>query len=136
MLQFAAVARKLSRVWLCGEAADPVSERLQNFLLHGGVYGSTNNYIALRKSKESGWLKYLCIRVFAPYAKLKTYYPILDKHRWLMPVMQIRRWLRLLRPNALTKATREAVESRCMEGEAPGSGGNLLEDLGLESSAW
>ena len=136
LLQFAAAARKLSRVWFCNEAADPAAERLQNFLIHGGVYGSSNNYIALRKGKESGWLKYLCFRIFSPYEKLKTYYPILDKYRWLMPVMQVRRWCRLFRPNALARAKDELITSTHVDAQKADRGGKLLEALGLDPSAW
>ena len=80
LLTFATAVRKLSRVWFAGEKADPLSHRLEHFLLHGGVYGSTDNRVALHRKSRGGRLGYLLSRIFAPYEKLKSYYPILEKH--------------------------------------------------------
>ena len=53
--------------------------------------------------------------MFIPYAKLKRYYPILDKHRWLMPIMQVRRWFMLLRPDVASMAKREIAVNSNLE---------------------
>ena len=134
LLQFAQAAQKLSRVWFSGEAEDPLSRRLQSFLLHGGVYGSVDNRVALQQKRKGGRWFYLLSRIFAPYNKLKSYYPILVKHRWLMPVMQVRRWFMLLRPDVAHRAKKEIVARvGQQETEAVGS---LLSDLGFDNASW
>lgn len=136
LLQFATAVRKMSRVWLCGEVADSASENLQNFLLHGGVYGSITNRVTLQTNKKKSRLRYLWSRVFAPYEKLAAYYPILKKHRWLMPVMQVRRWLMLLRPNVFKNAKAELAASKSIDGKKAEQEEDLLKVLGLTPSAW
>ena len=132
LLVFAQAARKLSRVWFGGEAPDELTESLETFLLHGGVYGSADNRVALNQSARGGKLGYLRSRVFAPYEKLKRYYPILETHRWLTPVMQVRRWGMLLRPEVAARTKRELAANAA----GKDSRGSLLQALGLEKSNW
>lgn len=135
LLQFAQAARKLSRVWLGGEAEDSLSVRLQSFLLHGGAYGTAKNRVALQQESRGGKWAYLLSRIFAPYEKLKSYYPILEKHRWLMPVMQVRRWFMLLRPDVARRAKAE-VSTGSKHPQKEDAVGSLLCDLGIENSKW
>lgn len=136
LLRFAMAARKLSCVWFGGEAEDPLSGRLQSFLLHGGVYGSADNRVALQQGNRGGKWGYLLSRVFAPYEKLKSYYPILEKHRWLMPVMQVRRWFMLFRPDVARRAKQEIAVSNGTERCPTDTVGSLLRDIGIYDSSW
>lgn len=112
LLKFTNVCRSLSEVWFGDKEADEVSLWMQNFLLHGGAYGSTDNRVSLQQKKKGGRFGYILSRVFIPYAKLKRYYPVLEKHRWLMPVMQVRRWFMLLKPDVAKMARREMAANR------------------------
>ena len=132
LLQFATAARKLSRVWFNGEAKDPFSERLQNFLLHGGVYGSMDNWVVLQQESKGSTRAYVLSRIFKPYEVLKKRYPILEKHRWLTPVMQVRRWFTLLRPDVASRAKKEISVS--LEHCETDSESNLLRDLGIHNA--
>lgn len=107
LLKFTEIARRLSRCWFNGEKYDEISVRVQNFILGGGVYGTSQNKVALQQERKGGRIGYLFSRMFVPYSKLKRYYPVLDKHRWLTPVMQIRRWFMLLRPDVAKMAKNE-----------------------------
>ena len=109
LLRFANVARTLSEVWFDGKEPDDLSLKMQDFLLHGGVYGSADNRVALQQTNSGGRIGYVLSRIFIPYAKLKRYYPVLEKHRWLMPVMQIRRWFMLLTPDVAKMAKSELI---------------------------
>ncbi len=107
LFQFAESSRKLCKVWFEGDKHDNLSLQLQNFILHGGVYGSSDNRVAIQQKKKGGKLGYIVSRIFVPYSKLKRYYPILEKHRWLTPVMQVRRWFMLLKPDIAKMAKTE-----------------------------
>ena len=94
---------------------DELSLQMQNFLLHGGVYGSTDNRVAIQQKKRGGRFGYLISRMFVPYSQLKRYYPILEKYRWLMPVMQVRRWFMLLDPSVAKMATKELSVNKTID---------------------
>ena len=110
LLTFANTARKLSRVWMECEEHDETCLQMQDFLLQGGVYGTSNNRVAIQQTKRGGQLGYILSRVFVPYSKLKGYYPILEKHAWLMPVMQVRRWFMLATNPTVAKNARNEIK--------------------------
>lgn len=117
LLQFANAVRTLSEIWLGGKEPDGIFLQMQDYLLHGGVYGSVNNRVVFHQHKKGGRIGYLLSRIFAPYEKLKRYYPILERHRWLMPVMQVRRWLMLLKPDIAKMAKSEIAVNNAADPE-------------------
>lgn len=132
LMKFAEVSRALSEVWLGERAADEVLLQMQDFLLRGGVYGSTDNRVALQQKRKGGRFGYIISRLFVPYEKLKRYYPILEKHRWLTPFMQIRRWFMLLRPDVAKMAKREMKVNSKLDKSKADETGDLLESIGLD----
>ena len=131
LLQFAESSRKLSRVWFGGEDMDDLLSRMQDFILCGGMYGTSENRVVLHQSKMGGRFGYILSRVFIPFAKLKRYYPILEKHPWLMPLMQIRRWFMLLKPEIAQMAKREIIANRKLEKEKADKMHAFLNEIGL-----
>ena len=97
----------------------------------GGVYGSTDNRVALQQNKKGGRIGYVLSRIFIPYAKLKRYYPVLEKHRWLMPLMQIRRWFMLLNPDVAKMAKREMAINGNLAKTKTDEMNSFLDDIGL-----
>ncbi|MBR3836870.1 MAG: nucleotidyltransferase family protein [Clostridia bacterium] len=131
LFRFATVCQALSRVWFEGQKADPLSLQMQEFLLHGGIYGSVDNRVALNQKKNGGRFGYLLSRIFVPYDKLRRYYPILEKNRCLVPVMQVRRWFMLFRPEVATMAKNELKTNRRMGKGQADEMGNFLQEIGL-----
>lgn len=64
--------------------------------MRGGVYGSLANHVVVQQQKRGGRLKYAFSKIFIPYDAIKFHYPILQKHRWLTPIMEVRRWFKLV----------------------------------------
>ncbi len=131
LLAFANAARRLSRVWLAGEEPDALCASLQQFILTGGVYGSPQNRVALQQQKKGGRMGYLLSRAFIPMARLKRYYPVLERQPWLMPVMQVRRWFMLLNPDVAAMAKREMATNSRMETAQAEPMADFLQALGL-----
>ena len=132
LLEFANVSRNLSEVWLNGRPHDDTSLRMQNFLLYGGVYGSTDNRIAIQQKKKGGRLGYILHRIFIPYEKLKRYYPVLEKRRWLTPVMQVRRWFMLLDPDVAKRSKRERAINGNLDKSKADEMNEFLSCIGLD----
>lgn len=130
LIQFANNARRLSKAWFCGGEYDDMLLKMQAFILQGGSFGTIDNRVALKKSKKSG-PRYLLSRIFVPYSRLKRYYPVLEKHPLLFPLMQVRRWFMLLKPDVRNMAKNElALNSSLSEEQAEVARG-LLRELGL-----
>ena len=127
LLKFAEKARNLSKVWLEGQEADEFSLQLERFILGGGVYGSSENRVALHQKKKGGRIGYLVSRIFASREKLKGYYPILEKHPWLLPFMQVRRWFLIFQPNVARMAKGELSANKSIGKDM----NDFLENVGL-----
>lgn len=132
LLDFACVVRKLSKVWFGKCPMDELSFQMQSFILNGGVYGSTDNRVSLKQKKNGGRLGYILTRVFVPYSKLKRYYPVLEKHRWLTPIMQVKRWFMLFRPDVSNMVKKELRASKAVKKEKLDEMNTFLHDIGLK----
>ncbi|MBR6794856.1 MAG: hypothetical protein IKM52_01960, partial [Clostridia bacterium] len=70
-------------------------------------------------------------RIFVPYDNLKRYYPILEKHAWLTPIMQIRRWFMLLQPSVAKMAKRELQTNYSIDKAKAEEMNFFLDSIGL-----
>ena len=92
---FARAATMLAGVWFGDARHDDVTMRMEDFILRGGVYGTLQNHIAVQRKKKSR-LGYIFSKIFLPYEVLKYQYPVIQRHPWLTPLCEVRRWCRLL----------------------------------------
>lgn len=136
LYQFAHAAVNLSHVWFGGKTPDDLTQRLGQFILQGGTFGSASNRVALQQKSKGGKLAYLLSRIFIPYEKLKRYYPVLDRYRWLTPFMQIRRWFMLLKPDVARMAKNELTANQNLAQQDAEDAGRLLRDIGIRKSSW
>jgi len=96
LLKFAEAARHLSKVWFEKANKNTVSQCMEDYILQGGIYGSNENRVIFQQQKKGGKIKYALSKIFIPYDVIKYHYPILQKHRWLTPFMEVRRWFKLI----------------------------------------
>jgi hypothetical protein len=96
LLKFAKASRNLSAVWFGNKEHDFVSKQMEDYIVRGGVYGTNVNRIMVQQQKSGGRLRYALSRIFLPYDVIKFHFPILEKHRWLTPLMQACRWCKLM----------------------------------------
>ena len=133
LLKFAGVCDRLSEVWFGDGKADEVTDALSDFILGAGMYGSVENMVAVQKNQDGGRLRYIFHRLFMPYDKIKKFYPVLQRHKWLTPVMQVRRWVKMITDGRMNRTVRE-LQSLKSGGEANAQTQRLLENLGLGES--
>lgn len=98
----------LIAAWFEGDTPTPLTEKMSQFVLAGGTYGTKKQNIMIKQQRKGGKVKYLLNRVFMPYAELKFRYRVLEKWPILYPVMLVRRWIELLFGGRLKKSVQEA----------------------------
>ena len=131
LIRFAKAIQKLSRVWFDGETEDALSQRLGEFIINGGVFGSGENRIAVQQQKKGGKFRYVLSKIFLPFSELKYHYPILQKMPFLAPFMQVRRWLKLVFRGHGKRSLREIeISANVTRAEADGTK-QFLQQLGL-----
>lgn len=128
LLGFAREMENLSSTWFLQAAADANTRQLERYLLDGGVYGTVENKVKVQQGKQGGRFQYILSRIFVPYSTMKNIYPVLQRHKWLLPVMEVWRWLRAAFTGNIS--TREMQTS--MQEDAGASMETMLERLGLK----
>ena len=131
LLKFTTAARSLASVWFDGTEHTETTAQMEQYLLFGGVYGNMENRVAIQQHKKGGKFKYIVSRIFLPYSTIKFHYPILQKHRWLTPVMQVRRWFKLVLRGGLKRSINEINVNAKMSDDKKESATELLERIGL-----
>ena len=131
ILTFADAMRELAAVWFDGGEANARTRAMEEYLLHGGVYGSMENAAASSTVRKGGKLKALTVRLFLPYGTLKNYYPVLEKHPVLFPFCQVARWTRLLNKDKRKRSVKELKNKTSVSAEKQDEVRALLGELGL-----
>ena len=131
IMTFYSRIKALCGVWFEGQAHDEITVQMQSYILFGGVYGIMDNTIAVKNQKQSKF-SYIMSRIFMPYRHLKIRYPILAKHKWLYPVMTLRRWFSFLSPVRRKRATTELKKTSALSDRRITEVGLLLEALDLK----
>ena len=99
LLSFADRMSEASAAWFSSGKSTELTDRVLEYVLNGGTYGSVENRVSVKKRSGRSRIGYIFSRIFAPYDKLCRYYPILKRHPWLTPVMQVRRWFMVFDPS-------------------------------------
>ncbi|MBQ8187442.1 MAG: nucleotidyltransferase family protein [Clostridia bacterium] len=131
LLTFADACRRLAEVWFSDADPDDTTEAMAQFIYGGGVYGSVDNRVAVRQTKM-GRAKYLMSRIILPYDSMKYQYPVLKKHRYLLPFCQVHRWTHLTSKDAAKRALHELNLTGNLTDEKQKNTVDLFAKLGLD----
>lgn len=104
---------------------------MEAYILRGCMYGTNANRIAVQQQKKGGKVKYALSKIFIPYNVIKFHYPILQKHRWLTPVMEVRRWGKLIFCGHLKRTVKELEYNSTISVDAAAETRALLKNVGL-----
>lgn len=96
ILHFAKEARKLALGWFSEGTLDDTCLLMQDFIFKSGCFGTNETYIITNRYHYGNKAKYIISRLFVSYNELKRQYPIIQKHKILTPIYQIRRLIRLI----------------------------------------
>ena len=121
---------KLVNAWMAGEQVPDELEMLENYALNGGVFGNRENALASKQRKHRGF-SYFVHRVFMSRELLLTEYPEITEKPYLLPICQVKRWLRLLNPQKRKQVKKEIDSVRTMKTDTIESFDELLVSLGL-----
>lgn len=125
---FALRSEELAEAWFT-DFSLPHLDALESFVISGGAYGNTENSVAVKKSRKGGKLKYLFSRLFVPYSQLRKYYPVLNKHPYLLPVFEVVRWFSALKRGKTYARELSATMTGLGEDDSTRS---LLSELGID----
>ena len=129
---FESQALALAKVWFGGAEHTHLTCEMQDYLLAGGVYGTVENKVAVGQAKKGGKFRYAVSRIWLPFDNLKFQYPVLERHKILVPICQVRRWFRLLFKGRSATSSQEISANASLGKDKANSTKRLLEKLNLQ----
>ncbi len=124
--KFYAAFIKLTDIWFGGGKRDSLTDKMEEYILSGGVYGTSENLGKASAYRKGGKLKYIFNRIFKPRKELEIQFPNLKNRPILLPYYQIKRWF-----NLLDKEKRANAETEFSGSRASGQISEMLKDLGI-----
>ena len=122
---------RLLGVWFSGDAEDEFTKSLESFIFVGGAYGTVENGVNVGVAQKKGRLKYVLSRIFLPYKSMRINYPILEKHKILLPLYHVRRWYRIVFKSGIKTAKSQIGKSGRITDEGIENMSSVLSKLGL-----
>ena len=132
LLEFYNSSVSLSEAWFSNKKPTELDCSMEEYIITGGVYGSSKNTAAVRKVQGKSRGKLLLGLVFYPVEILKEEYPVLNKHPWLMPLYQVKRWFRIFDKEKRQKVVKIYKASGSATEQQVESVAELLEKLNLK----
>ena len=132
LLKFADGMRALTRTWFCEEEYTEFTALLETYIFKGGIYGTMDNRVVLQQTKSGSKAKYFFSRIWVPYDLLKHESPTLQKHKWLLPFYQVRRWFRMIFQGRMRTRMKEMDTATSVSVQQKADAQKLLDELGLE----
>lgn len=132
LLAFAEQAEALSEAWFGNGEHTDITRRMQDYLLKGGVYGTTANRVSVQQIRKGGKIRYAFSRIWLPYDVLKFHYPSLERKRWLLPVFEVRRWFKLIFCDGFKRSVNELKLNFSMTSEVQTETKEMLHQLRID----
>ena len=132
LLPFYNAMIKLVDVWFCGGAHNDLTLKMQDYILKGGIYGSKDNAVSVdiaKKGRKKG--KYIFSLVFLPYKNMCEIYPILKKHKILLPLLYFHRIIKKIFAPKNSSARKHFRSINSVTKQDLYENGSMLKDLGL-----
>lgn len=127
----------LTEVWFSGAESNEITDVLTEFIINSGAYGSIKHLVPILIQKSNAGRenisqrKYVLSRIFLPYENLKYIYPVLQKHKFLIPLYQVKRWLSFLSPKRFARVRNEVRTYVKMDKEKSQKVVDMLKELEL-----
>lgn len=128
---FAKCCEALSEVWFSEKEHTEMTKKTENFILSGGVYGSTENSVLVRHAKTGGKIRFLISRIIPSFKALKKIYPELEKRPLLTPFYHIKRWIRICIEGSGKKAVREFKINNEISSDLKEEMQKFMDEIGL-----
>lgn len=132
LLEFYKASVSLSETWFSNKEPTELDKKMEEYIITGGVYGSAKNTASVRKAKGKGRTALFFGMLFYPSEILKKENPVLNKHPWLIPFYQVKRWFRVLNKDKRKKVADIYKAAGSATDESAASVDNLLKQLNLK----
>lgn len=125
---------KLIDKWFNGAETDDLTDKIEEYVINGGVYGSEENKVKISQGRNEnrGKFRFVWNKIFVKYDIIKYEYPILEKHRWLIFFCQIHRLFKKLFKGRTKSALNQIKINNSITEEQNKETIDFLKEIGLK----
>lgn len=87
---------RLSQIWFADGEHTELTQRMEDYIIGSGIYGTLDNKVAVFQLENGGKLRYALSRIFLKKSSLELTYPKLKNHAILYPYYTVKRWFRII----------------------------------------
>ena len=131
LLQFYKSVFSLCCVWFNGNKHDEMTQKMEEYVLTGGIYGSYKNSAIVNAARGEGKIESFLKLVFIPRKNLEIIYPKLKTHPVLLPLYHVKRWLKILDKNKRDKIHKITLSRNSVSQDNIVLTNAFLKDIGL-----
>lgn len=131
LFRFANNARKLSKIWLADDCHDETTMKLEKYIITGGVYGNVENNVKVQQVKKGNKHRFFMSKIFLPAVYMERIYPSVKNRRWLLPFMQVCRWIAVAKRGISDETKIELKNNRAISWGETEQMQEFLEEIGL-----
>lgn len=121
----------MSEIWFGNAQHTQVTKQIEEYILRGGLYGADSNRVVAQQQKRGGKVRYALSKIFLPYEVIKYPYPILQKHKALTPIREVRRRAKLIFCGHLKRTVKERKYNSAISEDVAAETRSLLKNVGL-----
>ena len=114
---FAKASENLCDCWFNGREFDDFSKYFADYVITGGVYGTSEQKSHAQQSRKKNKFTYLLYRIFIPYRELKYSEPTLKKHPVLYPFFLVKRIFKAIFKKETKEKTSKEIKAIASSGD-------------------
>ena len=114
---FAKASENLCDCWFNGREFDEFSKEFSDYVIAGGVYGTSKQKAQAQQSRKKNKFNYLLYRIFIPYRELKYSEPTLKKYPVLYPFFLVKRLFRAIFKKETKEKTSKEIKAITNSGD-------------------
>lgn len=121
----------IADIWFGTKKDTELSELMAEYIFDAGAYGSIENQVAKKRSKNNSALVGILSRFIVSHRELKTMYPQVKKYPFLNPMFQVHRWFRIIFKDKAKKQMSIIKENFSLDEDKLKNVSKLMDYLGL-----
>lgn len=105
--------------------------KLKNIFCAAACTERIRTRAVVQQQKRGGKVRYALSKIFLPYEVIKYHYPILQKHKALTPIREVRRRAKLIFCDHLKRTVKERKYNSAISEDVAAETRSLLKNVGL-----
>ena len=136
ILTFTEHSRALAKFFVEGDEPGDMVSAFADYVIAGGIYGGVETKVYIQQARRGGKIGYAVRRIFLPYKSLCLMFPVVKRHKILVPLMQVVRWFKIVFGGRARSSIEELQSNNSLDSKKAIEAAKMLEQLGIDKERY